>query len=450
MHTLRPYQDEGVTQIYEHPVTVVTAPMGGGKTAITLCAISELIRDGHIGGAVVFAPKRVALHVWPDECAEWTPHLTMSCLSGRTPKQREAMLHEGSDIIVMNYEQLLWLKTLPKYLDMAVFDELTRMKNPQSGRAKAWRKLSKKRFPQRVGLTGTFTANGLMDIHGQMRALDDGARLGAAKTHFRTEHFERTGPMPWQFEPRPNAAEKVAAKLTPITFEVDPGDYLDQMPPFNTVKVKVSLGVKAQAEYDRMEAVLLAQYEGGEVAAGTSAIKKNKLRQISSGFIYDEDGEAQFLDTAKVEALEEAVEAAQGSPILVFYEFRAELEAARKIAPGEAFSDYKSDAKERDLIARWNRREVPVLYAHPASAGHGLNMQFGGNTIFWLTLPYSWELYEQGRARLPRPGTTADVINEFWACATPTDEATKNITLAGKDADHHTLVAEIKRLKNGG
>jgi len=455
---LRPYQTEAAIRIYENDVVLLRCPMGSGKTVSTLTAIADLLADDVIDQAVVLAPKRPATMVWPFEIEKW-PHLRhLSCaVAVGTPDQRAVAWKSECDVIVSNYDNLVWAekeKLFPKGRTLVAFDELTRLKNPMSETAKAWRKIRKRTPPEIVvGLTGTFAANGLRDVHGEMLALDAGVRLGKSKTAFERDYYDRTGPMAWQFEPKPDAETRVAAAIADVVYQIDPSEFLEQMPPFNQVDIRVALPTSAQRAYDEMEAIYITAIDSGDVAAANAGVMRNKLRQISSGFLYDEASEPQWLHSEKTTALVETVEEL-GQPTLIAYDYVAEMIHAMQALEHRDYdvACLGGGISERDAqgaVERWNAGDLDALLLHPASAGHGLNLQHGGSSIIWLTLPWSWELYEQTRARLPRPGQTASVINEFFIMGAPVDYGVR-ATLDGKRLTDADLVSALKKERRRG
>jgi hypothetical protein len=397
MLSLRPYQSSAATFLYERDRAMVLAPVGAGKTAITLIALSEMIEDGYCRRALVLAPLRVASSVWPTEARKWAPKLRVSVACG-TPAQRAAALAADSDVVVINYDNLQWLVEQEPAFDIVVFDELTRLKNPSGKRFKALEKIIKT-VPMRWGLTGSFTSNGLEDVFGQVKIIDQNL-LGRAKGAFMQQHFfqfNRGSHVEW--EPMPGSLDRVMQKIKPATYLLEPGDYKDTLPPLHTIQVPLTMEMR---EYEEMRKNFVLEFPDDMAVAQNAAVVTQKLQQLASGFIYTGD-QARWLSTHKLDALTDLLAENQRAPTIVWYQYVAEREALLRALPTAV------DVKAAGAIDDWNAGKLEVLLAHPASAGHGLNLQHGGCRMVWLSLPWSLELYEQAVGRLHRSGQAHDV-----------------------------------------
>ena len=395
--SLRPYQNDAATFLYERDTAMVLAPVGSGKTALTLTALRDMVREGYAQRVLVIAPLRVAKAVWPVEAAKWAPTLSVNLACG-SPNQRLAALIEDSDIVVTNYDNLQWLaeQDLPQF-DIVVFDELTRMKNPSGKRFKAFEKLVKN-IPIRWGLTGSFTSNGLEDVFGQCKIIDT-KMLGHRKGVFMQQHFSCSryaGFDDWT--PLPGALERVMDRIKPWTFRLEAGAY--SVPDLNTVRVPVSMPMDA---YKQMKEEFVLQFANDAAVAQSAAVVTQKLAQLASGFVYTEAG-SRWLSDHKYDALDDLLAENQRAPTIVWYQYKEQLAELRRRYP-------HARTLEGDAIDRWNEGRVELLLAHPASAGHGLNLQHGGCHMVWLSLPWSLELYEQAIGRLHRSGQKHPVWN---------------------------------------
>jgi SNF2 family DNA or RNA helicase len=374
---------------------MVLAPVGAGKTALTLTAIQDMIRDDHAKRVLVLAPKRVCLDVWPTELPKWAPRLTMSVAVG-TPKQRKAALDADTHIVVANYDTLQWLSTEKLDFSTIVFDELTRLKNPSGARFKALAKVIDQ-IPIRWGLTGSFTSNGLEDVFGQCKIVDQ-RLLGRSKGAFLQQYFVCTNQDFNTWEPRKDALEQVMTRIKPATFVLEPGDYKDKLPPLHVVEVKCGMDM---TDYNDMKRNFVLQFEDAEVIAANAAVVTSKLQQIASGFVYGD--KTKWISTHKFDRLDELLDENQHANTIIAYGYKEELaELKRRYPQAKTLDDEKA-------VDNWNAGRIPLLLVHPKSAGHGLNLQHGGNHIVFLSLPWSLELYEQTVGRLHRSGQKHDV-----------------------------------------
>lgn len=395
---LRPYQREAVDFLYERDRAMVLAPVGAGKTAITLTAMDDVMAEEPFTRFLVVAPLRVATHVWPVEAKKWAEYRSLAVAVG-TPKQRRAALDSDAEIIVTNYDNLQWLadQDLSRF-DGVVFDELTRLKNPSGKRFKALEKVIQG-IDVRWGLTGSFTSNGLEDVFGQCKIIDK-SLLGRSKGAFMQQNFYATPRgTHTEYEPLPGALERVMRQIKPVTYVLEPGVYKDKLPPLHTVPVEVEMDL---TEYEKMRKDFILQFDTEEVIAQNAAVVTQKLQQLAAGCLYFDDAWVWRSDH-KLDRAEEIINENQRAPTIVWYQYVAEFETLKQRFPQAV------DVRERFAIDAWNAGKVEVLLAHPASAGHGLNLQHGGCHMIWLTLPWSLELYEQAVGRLHRSGQAHDV-----------------------------------------
>lgn len=408
---LHEYQRLAVAHLHTHPRAGLFLEMGLGKTAVTLQALTAQ----HLP-VLVIAPKRVAEKVWPVEVPKWRSDLTVQVAAGG-PSKRAAALASGADIVVIGRDNIKDVK--PGQFRTVVIDELSGFKSRGSLRWKTARKICE-RASFVWGLTGTPSPNGLMDLWAQVFLLDQGEALGRTLTAFRKRFFSIGRQLPsgvvieWNL--RAGAPERIEALLADTCISMRAMDHLD-LPPVTYNPVTVPMTPAAAKIYDRMTASMVAQIGDNTHTAANAAVLTGKQSQITAGFLYGEEGEATTeIHTEKVSAALEVVEGT-GSPVLVFYRFLWEKKALLDALPGARLVD------ERGALDAWNRGEVPVLLAHPASAGHGLNLQAGGHTILWATMPWSLEEYAQSNARLARQGQTHPVVVHQLITPGTVDEA---------------------------
>jgi SNF2 family DNA or RNA helicase len=400
---LRPYQEQAADFLFEHDRAMVLAPVGAGKTAITLTAMDAMIKDGHVKRWLVVAPKRVCTDVWPVEAPKWSKHLKLAIAVG-TPKQRSEAFNSEANVIVLNYDNLQWLADVCECapVDGLVFDELTKLKNPSGARFKAFDKIIKD-VPIRWGLTGSFTSNGLEDVFGQCKIVDQ-TLLGRAKGAFMQQYFVLINKEFGEWAPRVGSLAKVMDKIKPATFVLEPGEYKDKLPPLHVVEVRCDL--IDRKPYEKMKADFVAL----GVAAINAGVVTGKLQQMASGFVYDTRKEAsdvpgKFIVTQtpvwfsahKFDRLEELLDENQHANTIIVYQYQEELAELKRRFNVTTLDDDRA-------IERWNAGQVRLLAVHPKSAGHGLNLQFGGCHMVFLSLPWSLELYEQTIGRLHRSG----------------------------------------------
>ena len=423
---------------------MILAPVGAGKTAITLTALQDMIRHGHINRVLVLAPLRVVKKVWPVERPLWAINLTMSLAVG-TPKQRLQALQANTHIVVTNYDNLQWLATQKLNFDAIVFDELTRLKNPSGARFKA---LAKVIDPMRVrwGLTGSFTSNGLEDVFGQCKIVDQ-SLLGRSKGAFMQEYFILMNKEYGEWAPRKGSLEKVMARIKPATFVLEPGEYSDKLPPLHVVEMRCDMDRK---DYEKMKKDLVLEYNDAKIVAVNAAVVTGKLQQMASGFVYNSFTEASptpgkfkttktpiWFSTHKFDLLDELLQENQHAPTIVAYTFQEELAELKRRYPKALTLD------DHNAIERWNTGKVELLFAHPKSAGHGLNLQHGGSRIVFLSLPWSLELFEQTVGRLHRSGQKHDV----WCYILMTNKTVDERIWAGLNDNRALSDIAIEELK---
>jgi SNF2 family DNA or RNA helicase len=396
---LRPYQDAAADFLYARDRAMILAPVGAGKTAITLTAMQEAVQRRLVRKWLVVAPKRVCTDVWPVERLKWAPTLTMALAVG-TPAQRAAALASDADAVVINYDNLDKLDSLSGFGGI-VFDELTRLKNPSGKRFKALEKLLSG-ITVRWGLTGSFTSNGLEDVFGQCKIIDQ-TLLGRSKGAFLQQYFHCINRDFGQWTPAAGALEQVMQRIRPATYVLEPGEYADKLPPCHVVEVRTAL--ESRDPYEKMKKDYVARFGDDRVIAQNAASVTTKLQQMASGFIYDREGPTpvHWFSTHKFDRLEELLAENQRANTIVAYTYQEELAELKRRFPHAQTIDSPG------VIDRWNRGEVELLLVHPKSAGHGLNLQHGGCHMVFLSLPWSLELYEQTVGRLHRGGQTRDV-----------------------------------------
>lgn len=403
------YQAHAIEFIDTHPQAAILLGMGLGKTIITLTALNRLILDSfEIRKALIIAPLRVARDTWPAEIRKWDhlTHLRFETILG-TPAQRKQALNRDAHIYITNRENLPWLvdECGPGWpFDMIVIDELSSFKNHQAQRFKALRKI-RPHVTRIIGLTGTPAPNSLLDLWAPFRLIDHGQRLGKFITHYRNHYFEpdkRDGMRVFSWRIKPGMESKIYGAIEDITLSMQTTDYLT-LPPVTYSNRDVHLSSAELKTYRKLKRDLVLELDDGVVDAPSAANLSGKLQQLASGAIYTESPEYQQIHNRKIDALGELIEQAQGNTMLVCYWFKHERERILSAFPQARALDTSED------FEAWNRGEVPVGLIHPASAGHGLNLQSGGHIMIWFTTPWSLELYQQANARLYRQGQTEPV-----------------------------------------
>lgn len=452
--TLHNYQVVAKDFIIGHPYAAVILDMGMGKTATTLSAVNELMFDRfEVTKVLVIAPLRVANTVWSDEIEQWSElrNLRYSKIVG-TPKQRKVALQKDADIYIVNRENLPWLveQCSPYFKwDMVVIDELSSFKSWQSKRFKAF--MTMRPYMKRVvGLTGTPSSNGLMDLFAEFKVIDGGERLGRFIGEFRSRYFEegrRNGNIVYEYIPMDYAECQIQDKISDITISMKALDYLD-MPELISTKKLVCMSEKEKEKYIQFKKeYVLSELDGLEVTAANAASLTNKLVQLSNGAVYSDDHTVVPLHEQKLDALEDILESANGEPVLVAYWFKHDL--ARITGRLEKLKVTSRVLKTEEDIREWNKGNVPVGLIHPAGAGHGLNLQKGGHHLVWFGLTWSLELYQQTNARLWRQGQEAEtvVIQHIVTEGTIDEEILK--ALGNKDAQQERLIEAVKAQVGG-
>ena len=415
---------------------------------ITLTAINDLLFDSfEVHKVLCIAPLRVARDTWPEELGKWEhlSDLRFSVAVG-TEMERKAALNKPADIHIINRENVQWLiedSGTPWQWDMVVVDELSSFKSHQS---KRFRSLMKARPKVRriVGLTGTPSSNGLMDLWAEFRLLDMGQRLGRFIGQYRADYFvpdKRNGQVIFSYKPMPDAEKRIYAKIADITISMKSTDHLT-MPELVTVEYPVRLSDKERDRYDELRQDLVLKLAGGDVTAANAAALSGKLCQMANGAVYGDDGAVHHIHDRKLDALEDLIEAANGKPVLVAYWFKHDLERIKERLRKLHIPFSRLDSSES--ITRWNRGELPVALIHPASAGHGLNLQTGGNTIIWFGLTWSLELYQQTNARLWRQGQIAETVVLHHIIAKDTIDERVMKALSDKDKTQTALIEAVK------
>ena len=449
------YQTYATSYVESHPQCALLLDCGLGKTAITLTALSDLLFDSFEAHRVlVVAPLRVGLLSWPGELHKWDHlgDLTYAIAIG-TEKERLAAIRKRADITIVNRENLEWLierSGEPFDYDTVVLDELSGFKN---GKSKRFRALMKVRpFVKRiVGLTGTPAGNGLMDLWAEYKCLDMGRRLGRFITHYREQYFlpdKRNGMVVFSYKPKPFAEEAIYDRVSDITISMRTMEHLE-MPDLIETEREVEMSDSEASLYRELEGEMVARVSGEEVSVANAAVLCNKLLQMANGAIWCDSGDMAELHSRKLDALEDIVEEAVGKPILVAYWFRHDLKRISELLTNLGVEWATLDKKED--IGRWNRGELQVGLIHPASAGHGLNLQDGGSTLVWFGLTWSLELYQQTVARLWRQGQSAKAVAVIRIVTKGTMDEDVIKAIKGKDRTQSRMLDAVKaRMRKGG
>ena len=441
------YQVYAAEYIKSHEVSAVLLECGLGKTAITLTAIDGLMFDSFdIRKVLVIAPVRVVKMSWPDEIEKWDHlHGLRYSVAAGTEAERIKALKEPADIYLINRENVQWLvekSGIPFDFDMVVVDELSSFKNHQAKRFKALMKVRPK-VKRIVGLTGTPSSNGLMDLFAEYKLLDMGERLGRFIGQYRSAYFrpdKANGPVVYSYKLLPGAEDAIYDRISDITISMKSADHL-KMPELVNSRYMVHLDKNELLKYAKMREELILELPKGEVTAANAAALSGKLVQMANGAVYSDDGDHERIHDRKLDALEDIIEAANGKPVLVAYWYRHDLE---RIV--ERLAELKVDSCRLDKeqsIRRWNEGNVPVGLIHPASAGHGLNLQSGGSILVWFGLTWSLELYQQTVARLWRQGQENTVSVIHIIAAKTIDERIMD-ALEAKDNTQKALIEAVK------
>lgn len=446
------YQQYAINHILEHEASGLFLDMGMGKTVSSLTAIDDLLFLGEATKVLVIAPKRVAEDTWSTEVEKWDhlKHLRISKILG-TKKQRKDALMKDADIYITNRENVEWLvdECYKSWIwDTLIIDELSSFK---SSKAKRFRALKKVRpyFKRIIGLTGTPAPNSLIDLWPQLYLLDGGERLGKTITGYRERYFvpgDRNQFVVFNYNLREGAEEAIHNKISDICVSMKADDYLDMPERIDNI-VKIDLPKKALREYEELEKELIIQLDDEDISASNSAVLTGKLLQMCNGAIYaDETKEVINIHDEKLNALMDIIEAANGKTVLIFYSFKHDLIRIKEFLKKNKIKGQELGGSED--IKKWNDGEIPVLLLHPASAGHGLNLQYGGNIIVWFGLTWSLELYQQACARLYRQGQKESVVIHHIIARSTVDEDVMK-ALQGKELNQNLLLEAVKaRIKN--
>ena len=442
------YQKYAIEFIESHPIAAVILQMGLGKTVCTLTAIEHLMYDTfEVSKVLIVAPLRVAKVTWSDEIDKWDhlSHLTYSVAVG-SEKERLSALKKKADLYMINRENLQWLiekSGLPFDYDMVVLDELSSFKSWQSKRFRAFMKVRPK-LQRVVGLTGTPSSNGLMDLFAEFKCLDMGERLGRFITQYRNAFFipdRMNGQVVYSYKLRPFAEEEIYRRIGDITISMKALDHL-KMPELIENRYPVYMDDGEKQQYESMKKNLILPYlENEAITAANAAALSGKLCQMANGAVYSDEGSVAHIHDRKLDALEDIIEAAQG-PILLCYWFKHDLERITKKLD-ELKVEYARISSDGS-IRMWNEGKFQVGLIHPASAGHGLNLQAGGNHIVWFGLTWSLELLEQTNARLWRQGQRAEtVVVQYLVTAGTIDERILD-AISKKEKDQNALIDAVK------
>lgn len=443
-----PYQKYAIEFIKQNPISAILLDMGMGKSSITLTAIDDLMHDSfEVEKVLIIAPLRVAKHTWSGECEKWEhlSDLRYSIVVGTAAQRKKALLADA-DIYVINRENVPWLieqSGVPFDFDMVVIDELSSFKNWQS---KRFRSLMKVRptVKRIVGLTGTPASNSLMDLFAEIKVLDMGERLGRFIGQYRLNYFRPdkvNGPIVYSYALLSGAEEKIYEKISDITISMKATDYLE-MPELISTEYPVYLTESELTTYEEMKKELVLSLPEGEITAANAASLSGKLSQMANGAVYtDEESYVEFHDK-KLDALEDIIEAANGKPLMVAYWYKHDLIRIenRLNKLGVTYQRLDTDAS----IEKWNKGELPVALIHPASAGHGLNLQSGGSTMVWFGITWSLELYQQTVARLWRQGQTSETVKIIHLISKGTIDERIMKALSEKDNTQAALIDAVK------
>lgn len=434
---LHDYQKNAVNFQSTRLNSMLWLDMGLGKTVITLSSIAHLVKTGFLRGVVIVAPIRVIQMVWRQEAAKWahTNHLTFSMVTGNKDQRTRALLRPA-DVYLINYENLEWLaetlrtyfvsKGKPAPFNGIVWDEISKMKNSATNRVRAYKKIANQ-FVWTTGLTGTPASNGYKDLHGQFLVVDRGQRLGTSKTAFKTKFYKKVGP--YKEVPFDDTESIIKNLIGDITLEMSAEDY-NPLPDLLVNNIEVEMPPELRAKYEQMEKeFFLALDSGKDIEIFNQAALTNKCLQFSNGAIYPIAGMPMWepIHDMKLDALEEIIESAQGSPILCAYAYRSDAERIMKrfesLRPIN-LTDCKSEMSLRNAMHRWTTGDCQLMIGHPASMGHGIDgLQKNGRHLVWFGLNWSLDLYEQFNARIRRQGQGASVVCHRILTAKTLDQA---------------------------
>lgn len=436
------YQEYAIKFIESHPISALFLDMGLGKTSITLSAINNLLFDSfEIHKVLTICPLRVARNTWCDEIKKWDQlnNIKYSIAVG-TEKERISALNEKADIYIINRENVDWLVNKSGYkfdFDMVVIDELSSFKNHQSKRFKSLMKIRPK-VKRIVGLTGTPSSNGLMDLFAEFKVLDLGERLGYFIGQYRNTYFKpdkTNGAIVYSYKPLPNAEDSIYERISDITVSMKASEYL-KMPELVISNYQVEMSEDEKKQYDEMKKNLICEIKDGEITVSNAGSLSNKLSQFANGAVYDDEQNIVEIHSRKLDALEDIIESMNGKPLLVAYWYKHDLQRIKKRF------DVREIKTGKD-IADWNKGKIPVALIHPASAGHGLNLQQGGSTLVWFGLTWSLELYQQTNGRLYRQGQKNTVVIQHIVTKGSIDEQILK-ALERKNKTQEDLIEAVK------
>ena len=436
------YQSFATEFIVKNAISALFLEMGLGKSVTTLTAIDELMYDHfEISRVLIIAPLRVAVSTWPSEIEKWNHlnRLRYSVVVGNEKERRQA-LRKKADIYIINRENIDWLVNKSGFyleFDMLVIDELSSFKSYSAKRFKSLLKI-RSNFKRVVGLTGTPSSNGLMDLWAEFRILDLGQRLGRYITHYRNTYFvpdKRNGMVIYSYKPQDDAEERIYQAIGDITISMKSCDHL-QMPELIMNEVAVELDQTDAQRYQKFKKEMVLTLEEKEIDAINAASFSNKLLQMANGSVYDEDKASHTIHDKKLDALDELIEEANGKPVLVAYWFQSDLERIKKRMKVR-------EIKSSQDIEDWNKEKIPVALIHPASAGHGLNLQTGGAVLIWFSLTWSLELYQQTNARLYRQGQKQTVVIHHLMTKGTIDEDVMK-AIKRKERTQEALMSAVK------
>lgn len=449
------YQEYATQRILDTPYIALLLEMGLGKTVSTLTAMDLLLNDYFEASRIlVIAPLRVAEDTWAREVDKWDHlrHLRISKVLGSAAVRRKALKAEA-DIYVINRENVEWL--VSEYgskwpFDTVVIDELSSFKNPQAKRFRALRRI-RPMIKRVVGLTGTPAPNSLMDLWAPMYLIDQGERLGKTITGFRDRYFvpgSRSGHVVYEWKEKKEAEDRIYEAISDIAVSMKAEDWLE-LPERIDRNLPVALSPKAREQYKKLEKELLLPFMDADVVASTAAVLSNKLLQMASGAVYDEDKGVKLIHEAKLDAMEDIIEAANGKPVMVFYNFKHSLSRIQERFPEARILRKGKDGNED--IRAWNNDEIPLLLLHPKSAGHGLNLQESScRTVVWFDQIWSLEEDQQANARVHRQGVRHNIVVIRLVAEGTMDEdavAALERKAAGQDALMEAVKARIERMK---
>lgn len=436
------YQQYAIKHIEKNKISALFLDMGLGKTSITLTAVNELLFDSfEVRKVLVIAPLRVARNTWCDEIKKWDhlSNIKYSIVVG-TEKERISALNKKADIYIINRENVDWLVNKSGYkfdFDMIVIDELSSFKNHQSKRFKSLMKIRPK-VKRIVGLTGTPSSNGLMDLFAEFKVLDLGERLGYFIGQYRNTYFKpdkTNGAIVYSYKPLPNAEDSIYERISDITVSMKASEYL-KMPELVISNYKVEMSDNEKKQYDEMKKNLICEIKDGEITVSNAGSLSNKLSQFANGAVYDDEQNIVEIHSRKLDALEDIIESMNGKPLLVAYWYKHDLQRIKKRFDVEEIKTGKD-------IADWNKGKIPIALIHPVSAGHGLNLQQGGSTLVWFGLTWSLELYQQTNGRLYRQGQKNTVVIQHIVTKGSIDEQIL-MALERKNKTQEDLIEAVK------